>query len=406
MSAASNIDALPALRTAAEDGDPAALHRLAIALAARQAHAEAFVLHKRAAIEGFVPAQLDLSRMLLHGIGCNAEPRTAVYWLRHAEGMGNAEASCQLAFIALGGVAMPRDGRINERVLAAVQGDCPQALLAAAIHFGRKQNQADQQACVQLLDRAASHGAIIAAQLLAERLARGEGCAMQSTAAQRIRRRLASMGVAPLPAIWRPDEAAPATPGARAAPPGTIALEDDLHAAATQTLSQQPWLMQIDALLSADECRLLVACARYDSDADDGTGLHHEDLALRLVQLRLARSARMELAQAEPLRTSHFEHAHAPDVDDPPRSDAHARAAARAGDRTRTIHVFLNADAGFAFAAAGIAVAAKPGRAVIVDGNAIEQVQARLRGRNVPAAERVGQWLATLHFRHRRYRDF
>lgn len=389
---------LAGLRAAIDGGDPEAMHRLATALSARREFEQAFALHKRAAIEGHALAQIAVARMLLQGNGCLPDPRTAVYWLRRAEAAGQAEASYYLAFVSLGGVAMPRDGRINERVLAAVQGEYPLALRAAAIHFGRKRHEVDQSSCVRLLDRAASCGDVVAAQLLAERLARGEGCAVQAEAARRIRRRLSELGIAALPDI----AVAAAAPSEHQAPPGTIALEDNLHAAAAQSLSEQPRAMQIDGLLSADECRLLIASAphRQDSPASLDIDIGYEDLALRLVELRMARSARMELAQAEPLLLSRFE-AGSPYLPDE-NAVRLADASTRGGERIRTIHVFLNevrGGGGIVFDATG-PIAAAAGRAVIVDGIELESLPAQCTANT---GER--KWLATLRFRHRRYRD-
>ncbi len=384
---------LAALRAAIDDGDPEAMLRLASALAQRGDAEAAFALRQPAALEGHAPAQTALAKMLLRGEGCLADPRTAVYWLRRAEAAGEAEASYHLAFVSLGGVAMPRDGRINERVLAAVQGDYPLALRAAAIHFGRKRHEVDQSACVRLLERAANYGDAIAAQLLAERLARGEGGPVNAEAAHRIQRRLIELGVPGLPGISIP----PIEQETKEMPPGTIALEDILHAQSAQTLSDAPRVMRIDGLLSADECRFLIALANADGDeaerSVDATG---EDLAVRLIEVRMARSARMELAQAEPLLLSRFDAA-APYL--PGAGDA---APDEANERVRSIHVFLNAvegGGGIAFGPSG-PIAAAAGRAIVADAEP-ENDYAALK----PAgADR--KWLATLRFRRRRCRSF
>lgn len=386
---------MAALRAAIDGGDPEAMQRLAAALTQRGDLEQAFVLRKRAAIEGHAQAQIAVARMLLRGEGCLADPRTAVYWLRRAEAAGEAEASYHLAFVSLGGVAMPRDGRINERVLAAVQGDFPLALRAAAIHFGRKRHEVDQSACVRLLDRASNYGDAIAAQLLAERLTRGEGCPANREAAHRVQRRLAELGI---PAL--PDIAIPAAGGeTKEMPPGTIALEDILHAQSARTLSETPRVMQIDGLLSADECRFLIATAQVaDGDTDERSiGIAGEDLAVRLIEVRMARSARMELAQAEPLLLSRFGAAQ------PYLPGAGEAAPADPAERLRTIHVFLNAvegGGGIAFDPSG-PIAAAAGRAVIVDGiEPVDDSPAR------PSAAAGDKWLATLRFRRRRFRSF
>lgn len=385
---------LAALRAAIDGGDPDAMLRLASALAQRGDIEQAFAMRKRAAIDGHAPAQTALARMLLRGEGCLPDPRTAVYWLRRAEAAGDAEASYHLAFVSLGGVAMPRDGRINERVLAAVQGDFPLALRAAAIHFGRKRHEVDQSACVRLLERVANYGDAIAAQLLAERLARGEGCPTDAEAAHRIQRRLGELGVPALPAVSIPA----AERETKEMPPGTIALEDILHAQSARTLSETPRVMQIDGLLSADECRFLIATAQAGGDADERSiGIAGEDLAVRLIEVRMARSARMELAQAEPLLLSRFGAAQ------PYLPGAGEAAPDDPDERLRTIHVFLNAvegGGGIAFDASG-PIAAAAGRAAIVDG--IEPV---LDAPAKPPAADERKWLATLRFRRRRFRSF
>ena len=386
---------MAALRDAIDGGDCDAMLRLAAALAQRGELDQAFALRKRAAIGGEARAQVALARMLLRGEGCLPDPRTAVYWLRLAEAAGEAEASYHLAFVSLGGVAMPRDGRINERVLAAVQGDFPLALRAAAIHFGRKRHEVDQSACVRLLERAANYGDAAAAQLLAERLVRGEGCPANAEAAHRIRRRLAHLGLPDLPAI-----AIPASEKeTKEMPPGTIALEDILHAQSALILSDEPRILQIDGLLSADECRFLIATANAAGDdaAESGVSVANEDLTARLIEVRMARSARMELAQAEPLLLNRFDAAQAY----LPRGGTGA--AERGEALIRTIHVFLNAvegGGGIVFDASG-PVAAAAGRAVIADG--IEPVDG---GPARAVQGGTGKWLATLRFRRRRCRSF
>ncbi|TKR33544.1 sel1 repeat family protein [Luteimonas gilva] len=386
---------LAALRIAIDGGDPEAMLRLASALAQRGETEQAFAMRKRAAIEGHAPAQTALGRMLLRGEGCLPDPRTAVYWLRRAEATGDAEASYHLAFVSLGGVAMPRDGRINERVLAAVQGDFPLALRAAAIHFGRKRHEVDQSACVRLLERAANYGDAIAAQLLAERSMRGEGCPVDAEAAHRIQRRLSELGVPALPDIAIPA----AERETKEMPPGTIALEDILHAQSARTLSETPRVLQIDGLLSADECRFLIATAQAGGgDANERSiDIAGEDLAVRLIEVRMARSARMELAQAEPLLLSRFGAAQ------PYLPGAGEAAPDDPDERLRTIHVFLNTvegGGGIAFDASG-PIAAAAGRAVIVDGIApVDDAPAR------PSTAGAHKWLATLRFRRRRFRSF
>ena len=127
---------LAELRREAHNGAPQALFQLASALVRRQEVEEAFVLHRRAAEAGLANAQIEYARMLLYGVGAEADPEHAAGWLLRAEAAGSPIASYFLALMALGEVALPRDGRINDRLMAAGRADYPPALRAAAGHFG------------------------------------------------------------------------------------------------------------------------------------------------------------------------------------------------------------------------------------------------------------------------------
>lgn len=418
---------LGALRARAAEGTPEAMFKLAVALIGHDLYEEAFDCYGRAATAGHAGAQVQLARMLLYGITCDADPARAVQWLLRAEAEANdVSASYLLALIALGGVAMPRDAeQINRRVLAAVQADHPPALLAAAVHFGRRVDASDQARCVQLLDRASQCGDVVATRLLVERLRRGEGCQPQPERARQLAAKLAAHGVPALPAIT----AGPPS-DASAAAPGVLALEDALQHPPATELAQRPHLLQVDRLLSSDECRLLVASAqpglrrsraidpltgqpqaleiRTSSDASFDPVI--EDLALRLVQLRLASAAGMELVNAEHLVVLRY----TPGEQYRPHRDYHppgemARHRPQSGNRARTICTYLNAvEAGgeTEFPLAGISVAPSPGRAVVFD-------NLHPDGRPDPDSLHAGlpvtrgeKWLATLWLRERAYREY
>ncbi|KQZ55665.1 hypothetical protein ASD53_14615 [Lysobacter sp. Root559] len=342
-----------------------------------------------------------------------------------AEAAGSPIAGYFLALIALGEIALPHDGRSNERLLSAIQADYPPALRAAAIHFGRRASERDQTLCLQLLERGAGRGDIVAARLLAERLARGEGCPAQPGAAEDILRQLAAHGIARLPA-----SAAPLPTTLPPIPPGTLALEEVLRPVAVTPLSSAPRLAQVDGLLSADECRLLIASAQpslqrsQTIDPDTGAPVPHalrtssdsafdpivEDLALRLVQLRMAHAAGVALPQAEHLTVLRY----APGEEYRPHRDYRPpesleRDRPQAGNRLRTICVYLNTvEAGgeTEFPVAGARIAPLPGRAVIFD-------NLHPDGRPDPDSLHAGlpvlrgeKWLATLWLRERTYRLF
>lgn len=418
---------LRALRAAAANGQPADRVRLALALVQRGEMEEAYALHRQAAEAGHGGAQVECARMLLYGIGTDAAPHDAVRWLERAERQGNVVAGYFLALIALGSTVLPRDGRINQRVLAAVNAGFPPAVRAAAIHFGRRDHPHDQSLCVRLLQRAAQAGDGIAAQLLHPRLARGEGCAPQPAVAADLHRRLAAVGAAPLPAT---SAGCPARDARYAPAPGMIALEDALQTPAITERAASPRIAEVDALLSADECRLLMACAsqllRRSQTLDPRTGepaatqlrTSHdasfdpilEDLALRVVQLRIARAARMELVHAEQLIVLRY----APGEQYRPHRDylnASSLAADRAdaGNRVRTICVYLNdVEAGgeTEFPAAGLRVAPRAGCAVVFDNlHPDGRPDADSLHAGLPV-ERGQKWLATLWLRERRYRAY
>ena len=412
------------LRQQALGGSPQALYVLATELVLRHEMEEAFELHRRAAETGLVEAQIEYARMLLYGIATTADPGQAVKWLERAETSRNPVASYLLTLIALGGVAMPRDGRVDERLLAIVRADYPPALLAAAIQFGRSQHERDQQLCMQLLERAAARGDSTAALLMAERLARGEGCVPQPEEAQYIYEQLARDGIDRLPAVSVPLAAM------RDIGPGVLTLQDALLAPLGDNVSTRPRVSRVDSLLSADECRLLIARAqprlRRSQTMDPDTGLPltmqirtssdssfdpvGEDLALRLVQLRMASAAGLPLVNAEHLTVLRYEpgQEYRPHRDyRPPGSIEHDQP--QAGNRQRTICVYLNqpeAGGETEFPVAGVKVEASAGRAVIFDNlhaDGSPDVDSLHAGLPVLRGEK---WLATLWLRQGQYRAY
>ncbi|MDR0181533.1 2OG-Fe(II) oxygenase [Lysobacter arvi] len=416
--------ALLDLRRRAHDGSPQALYQLASALVLRHELDEAFTLHRRAAEAGLANAQIEYARMLMYGVGCDAEPARAAEWLLRAEAAGSPIASYFLALMSLGGRTLPRDGRINERVLRAVRADYPPALRAAALHFGRKADAADQLRCLQLLERGAGLGDVIAARLLLERLTRGEGDRPQPEAAAELRSQLQAIGVGALPDIVVPDYA----PDASA--PGVLSLEDVLRPTDLHLQSTHPRVMTVDGLLSAEECRLLVANAEVhlqrSRTVDPETGLPVEqeirtssdaafdaileDLALRCVQLRMASAAGVPLDHAEHLVVLRYEpgQEYRPHRDYRPPSSIE-RDRPDAGNRMRTICVYLNeVEAGgqTEFPVAGLQVQPRPGRAVVFENlHADGTPDPDSLHAGLPV-ERGVKWLATLWLRQGPYRRF
>lgn len=423
------VSDLAALRAAAEQGSIEHAYRLAQTLVAHERMDDGQAWHLRAAQAGHPGAQVEYARMRLYGIVDAPAPQDAVAWFERAEHAGHPLASEYLVKIASGGVALPRDARMNERLLRGVQADHAPSLLAAAVHFGRKPHAEDQSLCLQLLERAAARGDITAAVLLAERLAHGEGCEAQPDVAQSLWAQLASAGIERIPDFTLPP------PGAKDAPPRQLALEETLSPPEARVLSTQPRVSVIDQLLSADECRLLIVSARPHLHAsrtlDPGSGqalnvdlrTSHdaqfdpvlESLAVRLVQWRMAAAAGMELVNAEQLIVLRY----APGQEYKPHRDylppsSIERDGPQAGNRQRTICVYLNpvtAGGATEFPVAGRQVEPLPGRAVIFD-NLVYDASSP-QGRPDPDSLHAGtpveageKWLATLWIRQARYRAF
>ena len=413
------------LRQQAASGSPQALYQLASALVLRHEIDEALPLHRRAADQGQVNSQIEYARRLMFGVATNPDPVQAAQWLLRAEATGSAIAGYFLVLLSFGDGAVPPDGRFNERLLNAVRADYPPALRAAAIHFGRKQNAADQQRCLQLLERAASRGDAVAARLLVERLARGEGCSPQPTAAHEITLQLARHGIGAMPAIEVPFSGREPVPA-----PGVLALEDVLQPARRIEQAERPRVWMVDELLSADECRLLVASAEpqlaRSRTVDPETGLPVpmelrtsedasfdpilEDLAMRLVQLRMATAAGLPLSHAEHLTVLRYRpgEEYRPHRDYRPPGSIE-RDHPEAGNRQRTICVYLNepeAGGETEFPVAGLKVAPRPGRAIIFDNlhaDGRPDVDSLHAGLPVQRGEK---WLATLWIRQGQYRAY
>jgi prolyl 4-hydroxylase len=415
---------LAELQAAAEAGSTEHAFALALALSDSQRMDDAQHWHLRAAEAGHVEAQIEYARMRLYGIAGAPAPQMAAQWLLRAEQAGHPLASDLLVQIALGGMALPRDGRINERLHRAVQANFPPALLTAAIHFGRKPHPDDQILCMQLLERAASRGSAVAGMLLAERLAHGEGCDAQPDVAEDLWTQLTANGAVRLPDFTLPP------PVESGIAPRQLSIEEALSPPSMRPLSAQPRVSVIDRLFSADECRLLIACAQphlHDSQtADPLTGVPHtlqvrtsseasfdpliESSALRVAQFRMAAAAGIDLPNAEQLTVLRYlpGQQYRPHRDYlPPGTLQMDRP--HAGNRIRTVCVYLNAvQAGGAteFPVPGLRIDPLPGRAVIFDNLASD-------GNPDPDSLHAGtpveagvKWLATLWIRQGRYRHW
>lgn len=409
-----------ASRTSPAEADIA--YRKGVEHAGRQDFEQAAHWHQVAAEAGHDRAAIELARLLLHGYGVDHDAPAALRWLEQAETAGNPVAAYLLAWMAVGGVLLPRDARINQRLLTAVQAGYAPALRAAAVHFGRKPAPDAQRLAIQLFERAALAGDVVAAQLLAERLHFGEGCTADPDTAAQMRERLLDAGVPALP------EVSQRMLPPRNADPRQLDLEEALAPVTAHLRTQRPRVVTVDSLLSADECRLLIAMATPHLHRSmtvnplDGTPLEiqlrtssdaqldplDEDLALRMVQLRMCAAAGIELAHAEPLTVLRYlpGEEYRPHRDYMPPGGVE-RDRPEAGNRLRTICAYLNdVEAGGAtrFPIAGTEVSPLAGRAVVFDNlHADGQPDPDSLHAGTPVLRGV-KWLATLWLRQRPYR--
>lgn len=406
--------------TSTTTGD--ALFAQARALVQQGEHEQAFACYVQAADADHPASMIEAARMAMHGVGTPQGIARALAWLAAAEERGHPAAAYHLAWLGAGGTALPFDGAVQARLLAAANGGHPSAMLALAVYFGHKAAPDDQQRCIALLDQAAQAGHAVAAALLAERLARGEGTAPDPAAAAQLRGQLAAAGHPSLPDV--PGNAGLAWPGA----PGVLELADVVSVPAVSQRADAPRVWTIDGLLSADECRLLIAHSlprlRRSRAVDPRTGAPREvalrtssdathdpmleDVAIRLVQARMAAAAGVPLAHAERLTVLRYlpGEQYRPHRDYlPPGSPETDRP--DAGNRLRTICVYLNgveAGGATAFPHAGLEIAPKAGRAVVFD-------NLHADGRPDPDSLHAGlpveageKWLATLWIRQHPYR--
>lgn len=385
---------------------------------------QAFARFRAAAELGHAEARTEGARLLLYGLGTEADPPRAVQWFEDAERAGNATAGYFLALVGLGNVLVPRDGRVDSRMRAAVRAEYPPALMAAAVRFGRDPDPRAQALCIDLLHRSAARGNPLAATLLEPRLRNGEGCPPDPGHAGALRASLAAFGVEPLPS------ASCEPPSSPMPAPGALAFGDAWQVPDTKRLSHAPDLVVAPRLLSADECRLLMAIARpqlkksqiidpsgsepIDHDVRTSSDANFdpmfEDFALRLLQARMASLAGVDFTCAEPLIVLRY----APGEEYRPHRDyiapsALAERRPEAGNRAATVCAYLNdVEAGGAtrFPVADVTVPPRAGAAI-----AFRNLTAD--GRPDPDSlhaglpvERGEKWLATLWLRQRSCRAF
>ncbi|MFA4297658.1 2OG-Fe(II) oxygenase [Xanthomonas perforans] len=410
------------LTRAAQRQQPGAINALAQALVRAGQPEEALVWYLRSAAAGDALAQVEAGRMRAYGVGCEVDVGQARAHWELAERQGAAAARYLLATLAVGEQPQPRPATAKERRPSQPIADSPPALRAIAIQHGRVAHPERQRQCVALLERAAAGGDAVSAALLAERLLRGEGVPPQPDAAAQLLQQLQPLGMTALPPVdVAPPDPADDTAGHR------IAFAPRVGPVRRHTA---PRIEEYAAVLSADECRLLMLLARPHlraskvidpNDASTGRApirTSHgatldpiiEDFAARAAQARLAACAQLPLAHAEPLSVLCYApgeqyRAHRDYL--PPGTIAADRPTA--GNRQRTVCVYLN-DVGAAgeteFPVAGVRVRPRPGTLVCFDNlHADGRPDADSLHAGLPVTA-GSKWLGTLWFRQQRYRDW
>jgi len=344
-------------------------------------------------------ARVELGRMLVLGIGGAIDLAGAqAQWLA-AESSGHPGASYLLATYPPGD-----DLQAQARLEHAAAAGLPVAQRALALVRARQDDEGAEAASVDLLRRAAARDPV-SALMLAARAAVGEGMVRDHSLANHLHQQLAAHGLPPLP---------PVSPG----PPTAL-----------RVLHEHPRVACADGVLSADECRLLIALMRphlrrSQVQAEDREGQHVndvrtsssatvdrviEDHAARRIQQRLAEAAGVPLLQAEAMSILHY----APGQQYRPHRDYLPPSALQAdqpasGNRFRTLCVYLNdVESGgeTEFPIAAVTVPPRAGRVVVFD-------NLDAQGRPDPDSLHAGlpvqrgeKWLGTLWFRERAYRQ-
>lgn len=384
---------------------------------------------------GFAPAQSDLGRVLLHGVGVPPDAARGLHWLQRAEALGEPRAAYSLAVADLAGIRHPQaPGTAARRLRRAASAGHPPALrsLALALARGPEPAEAAATAC---LERAAGRGDGISLALLAWRLAEGRGCRRDLARARTIAARLGPSlpGIA-LPAASELGNAvSPGRDSSVPAPPGPLPLPDlaGLLAAPARArvLHAAPRVATADAALTPEECRLLILlggphlrpsrAVRPEDGATVAVELRTsfdmvfdpviEDLVLVAIQQRMAAFAGLPLANAEPpvlLRYGPGQE-YRPHRDYLPPSRVRPTADGGSGQRSRTVLAYLcGVEAGGAtvFPELGLSVAPGTGGLLRFDNlDAGGRPDPRTLHAGLPV-ERGEKWVCTLWVREGAHR--
>lgn len=331
---------------------------------------------------------------------------------------GLIEACYLRALAALSSPLTPQAlDTVQRDLLRAADAGHPPALRALAIHLGRRPQPAAQARAMELLQQASEAGDPVAARLLLRRLRLGMASRSQNALADELAKALAASGYPELPE------------------PGPVEVQDltseglepnlasDLILPEGRVLAAAPPRISIvPGLLSAEECAFMIAMAQpllrpsqvhvalgsarreeIRTSSEAAFDFMQEDFSLRWLQVRMAKAAGCEFAQAEPLIVLHY----LPGQQYRPHRDylgPSALAAFRpeAGQRLRTVCLALTSvEAGGEtdFPERGLRVKQQPGTALVFDNLDVNAKPAPESLHSGLPVERGEKWLATLWLR-------
>jgi predicted 2-oxoglutarate/Fe(II)-dependent dioxygenase YbiX len=383
-------------------------------------------LFRRAATDGFAPAQFDLGRLLVFGLVEDADAAEGVEWLRRAEAERHAPATYQLATLAMGDRLVPFDAaQVLERVCAAAEAGHSRALTTLGVFYGEDPSAEVRALGTLCLEHAAMRGDEVGMALLALRLLRGCDVAVNVPRAAAMIDLLTTRGLA-LPIL------APSVPRASPAPaalgqlpplpvprPGAL----DTTAGDGNELCVKPSIREYVKHISEEQCLSVVLSAmrhmRPSKTADpEGrwvkVGLRTsdealvdpllEDVLLRQVQRRMAASAGLPVSHAEPLIVLRYAagQEYRPHSDCLPGSLLTPVERGGSGQRVATVITYLNSNfAGGATVFPRLDLRVQPGA-----GNMLRFSNVDADGRPEPGAVHAGEpvtdglkWICTLWMR-------
>ncbi len=409
---------------------PDALWQQAQSLAERGDFEAAQIRLQAAAEAGHALACFRLGAARIADAASADDCRQGLDWLLHAEHHGVAAAMHLLAVLGLGDVLQPLDWPlVAQRLQRAAQAGFPPALRSVALALAQRDDAASQALANLCLEHAAMGGDLVSLALLGERLARGQGGAVDCERAAAIAGLLQNTDL-PVAAPARAVDPSRAEP--RALPPLPTLPVVDLQALDAKpqltALSQSPAIAQAEAALSAEECRFVqflgsVHLQPSITAAPDGQilkvplrtshdaafTLEREDVWLRMIQRRMAAAAGLPLAHGEPLILLRYApgQEYRPHRDYLPPSLVEPIAQGGPGQRVATVIAYLNGDVrggATVFPEQGLRIAPNPGRLLHFRNlSGDDQPDTRTLHAGEPVQSGI-KWICTLWVRQGRYR--